>query len=402
MVSLTPIWLPLGLFYITFERWMYYVQNKFADSQGRTTLRINLPQEVFKSPEAMEAVLSQMQQSNSQDNLMQTYIDGKTPLTSSLEIASIGGDVRFYLNVPTKKVKNSVEAALYAQYPGIELIEEDFDYTDEISWDPDKYEYMGFHMGKKEDQVLPIKTYVDYGLDKIAKEEEKFEPMAAMLEAMGKIKPHERLWMQILIVPHVKKSFKTGNLMPEATWDKAGIDKINEMLKRDQRPTTDEETYEKAPMLTMGERDTIAAIERNIGKYAFETAIRWLYITEKGKFSGDTLGPMIRSFAQYDIIGRNGVGIRWRTDFDYNWISDRKGKRKMAWKKFELSLYKSRNYYGQDRKNFADAAKVFSIEELATMYHIPGSGVATPGVRRITSARREAPSNLPTGLSTPI
>ena len=52
MVALTPIWLPFTLFYITFDRWMYYAQNKFAANQGRSTLRIHLPQEVFKSPEA--------------------------------------------------------------------------------------------------------------------------------------------------------------------------------------------------------------------------------------------------------------------------------------------------------------------------------------------------------------
>lgn len=402
MVSLTPIWLPIGLFYITFDRWMYYIQNNFAANQGRTTLRINLPQEVFKSPEAMETVLAQIHNVNSPDNLLQTYIDGKHPLTYSFELVSIGGEVRFYMNVPTKKTKNALEAQLYAQYPGIEVIEEDLDYTDEIRWDPDKYEYMSFHMGKKEDEVLPIKTYIDFGLDKMPKEEEKVEPMAPMLEQLGKLKPHERLWIQILAVPHVKKTFKNGNLIEEPTWDKKGVAKINEMLKRDLRPDPAAETYERAPMLTMGERDVIAAIERNISKYAYEVGIRWTYITEKGKFDGDVISPMIRSFSNYDIIGRNGIGVRWRTDFDYNWLSDRSGKRKKYLKKMELAFHKSRYYYHRDRKGKSDAAKVMSVEELATMFHIPGSTVLTPSLARITSARKEAPSNLPTGLSTPI
>lgn len=401
MIALTPIWLPFVLFYLTFDKWMYYVTNKFAANNGRTTLRIHLPQEVFKSPEAMEAVLSQMHQTNGPDNLYQTYVDGKCPLTASFELVSIGGEVRFYMNVPTKKVKNSLEAALYAQYPGIEVTEEEVDYTSEIRWDTEKYEYFAFHMGKKDDQVLPIKTYIDYGLDKIAKEEEKFEPMAAMLEAIGKIQSHERIWIQILATPHIKKNFKVGSLTEEPSWEKAGIAKISDMLKRTPAGT-DPETMERAPMLTMGERDVVAAIERNIGKYAYEVGIRWLYITEKGKFNGDTLSPIVRSFAQYDIIGRNGVGVRWRTDFDYNFFSDRNGKRKMKLKEFELAKYKDRNYYHHDRKGGADAAKVFSVEELATMFHIPGSGIATPGVSRITSARREAPSNLPTGLNLPI
>jgi hypothetical protein len=163
--------------------------------------------------------------------------------------------------------------------------------------------------------------------------------------------------------------------------------------------TDDSDSFERAPMLTMGERDNIAAIERNVSKYAYEVGIRWMYITQKGKFDGDVISPMIRSFSQYDVIGRNGVGVRWRTDFDYNFLSDRSGKLKLKLKRSELAFYKARYYYYRDRKGGGDAPKVFSVEELATMYHVPGSGVMTPSLPRITSARKEAPSNLPTGIS---
>jgi len=402
MVALTPIWLPLTLFYVSYDRWMFYVQYKFAASQGRSTLRINLPQEVFKSPEAMESVLAQIHNVSSPDNLMQTYIDGRHPLTYSFELVSTGGEVRFYINVPTKKTKNAVEAQLYAQYPGIEVIEEDIDYTDEIKWDPDKYEYMSFHMGKKESSVFPLKTYIDYGLDKIPKEEEKFEPMAPMLEQLGKLKPHERIWIQFLAVPHVKKNFKNGSFREIPTWEKEARLTIDKILKRDTRVETDPDSFERAPMLTMGERDNIAAMERNVSKYAYEVGIRWMYITEKGKFDGDVISPMIRSFSQYDVIGRNGIGVLWRTDFDYNFLSDRSGKLKLKLKKSELAYHKARYYYYRHRSDRKDAPKVFSVEELATIYHIPGSGVMTPSLPRITSARKEAPSNLPTGLQTKI
>lgn len=397
MVALSPIWVPFTLFYILYEKWFYYVRLKFAISQGRTTLRIHLPQEVYKSPEAMEGVLAQIHNTNNPDNLMQSWLDGKYPLMYSFELVSIGGEVRFYINVPTKKTKNAIEAQLYAFYPGIEVTEELHDYTDEITWNPEKYEYMSFHMGKKEDEVMPIKTYIDFGLDKLPKEEEKFEPMAAMLEQLGKAKPHERIWVQFLCLPHFKRNFKNGNLHETTTWEKAAKKKIDEMLKRDQRPDPDEPN-ERAPMLTAGERDTIAAIERNVSKYAYETAIRWMYITEKGKFDGDFISPMIRSFSMYDMIGRNGVGARWRTDFDYNWLQDRSGKRKQSLKKRELMDHKLRSY-SYDLKTKIDTPKVFSVEELATMYHIPGSSVVTPTLPRITSTRKEAPANLPTGQS---
>lgn len=395
MVALSPIWVPIALFYILYEKWFYYVRLKFAINQGRSTLRIHLPQEVFKSPEAMEGVLAQIHNVNSPDNLMQSWLDGKYPLVFSFELVSTGGEVKFYVNVPTKKTKNAVEAQLYAFYPGIEITEEMHDYTDEITWNPDKYDYMSFHMGKKDEEVMPIKTYIDFGLDKLPKEEEKFEPMAAMLEQLGKAKPHERVWVQFLCVPHMKKNFKNGNIHESLTWEKAARAKIDLMLKRDQRPDPDEPA-ERAPMLTAGERDTIAAIERNVSKYAYETAIRWMYITEKGKFDGDFISPMIRAFSMYDMIGRNGVGVRWRTDFDYNWLQDRSGRRKLNLKRRELMDHKLR-VYNYDLKTKFDTPKVFSVEELATMWHIPGSSIITPSLPRIMSTRKEAPSNLPTG-----
>lgn len=403
LVALTPIWLPFVVFNLAFERWMWFVWHKFSHYYGRTTLRIHLPQEVFKSPQAMEGVLTQIHNVQTPDNLMQTYLDGKNPLTYSLEIVSIGGEVRFYMNVPTKKTKNATEAQLYAYYPGVEVTEEELDYTAEIPWDPDKYEYMAFHMGKREDQIYSIKTYVDFELDKMPKEEEKFEPIAAMIEQLSKIRPHERLWIQFLIVPHVKKNFKNGSLSEHPDWTGKIDAKISEMLKRDKREDAEaEEKQERAPMLTAGERDDIATMERHRGKYAYETFIRWILISPKGKFDGDWISPTIRTFAQYDMIRRNTIGVRWRTDFDYMKISDPSGRKVMHLKKDELFNYKIRYIYHQDKAHGADAPKIYSVEELATMFHLPGTSVVTPSLPRIESNRKEAPSNLPTGLGTAI
>ena len=395
-LATSPIWLPVMLFYILFEQWQLYSHKNFVLNQGRTTLRIKLPQEVFKSPEAMESVFAQVHNPYNPDNLMQTYVDGKHPQTLSFELVSYGGDVRFYANVPTKKIKNTLEAQLYAQYPGIEVVEEKVDYAAEVTWDSQEWDIFSLHIGKKADEVLPIKTYIDYGMDKLPKEELKFEPMAPMLEYLGKAKPHERVWIQFLCTPHVKKSFKNGSLMTIGTWEKKAAEKINELMGRDTARRGQEETVNN-PVLTMNERDTIGAIERNVGKYAYEVGIRAMYITKAGKFDGEMIGPLVKSFSQYDIIGRNAVGPRWRTDFDYNWLSDRSGKRKVRMKKNELEAYKKREYMEADRKTKVDTAKVFSVEELATMYHIPGTSVVTPNMSRVESSRKEAPANLPTG-----
>lgn len=396
VVASTPIWLPVLTFYLFFDTWMDYVRGKFAIENGRTTIRIKLPQEVFKSPEAMETVFAQIHNLNGPDNLWQAYIDGKCPLPYSFELVSYGGDVRFYANVPSKKIKNMLEAQLYAQYPGIEIVEEPLDYTAEVTDDLDTWEMMSFHLVKKESQEFPIKTYIDFGLDKMPKEEEKVEPMAPMLEALGSASVNERLWIQILITPHGKKNFKNGHLQSSPTWEKKVFGKIDEMMGREKGSKQGPGEFESQPRLTTGERDSISAMERNAGKYAYSTAIRWMYIAKAGHFNGDSIGLVNRSFSNYDILNRNGLGIRWRTDFDYNWFSDYSGKRKKAMKKDELKQYKLRKYSNGNRK--VDAAKVLTVEELATIYHIPGRSVVTPGLGRIPSIRSEAPPNLPIGL----
>lgn len=398
MIALTPIWLPFVLFFLMFDKWMEYVHNKFRISQGRTTLRIKIPAEIFKSPEAMENVLAQVHTIQSSDNLMQTYLDGKHPLIMSLEIVSIGGDVRLYINCPTKKVKNMIEAQLYAQYPGIEVVEEEFEYTDEIVADSDKYDYFALHMKQKGEEELPIKTYIDLGMDKLPKEEFKLDPMAAMIEHLGTIKPHERLWVQFLCIPHAKKNFNTGHLSAHATWEHNIQDKIDEMMGRKHDKTGPAE-LEGQPRLTTGERDTVESMERHMGKYAYETAIRWVYVTKKDTFDGNIVAGLIRSFSAYDLIGRNQLGVAWRTDFNYKWFQDRSGKRLKRLKKEEVNHYKLRQPMHGSGFNLSPSMKfqIMSVEELATVFHIPSSTVMTPGLARIPSTRKEAPSNLPTG-----
>ena len=396
LAALSPAWIPYTLFYIFFGRWREYIELKFQDDNGRVTLWIKPPQDVFKSPEAMEAVFAQLYNSYARDNLVQAYIDGKHPLTFSFELASVNGEVRFYANLPRKKVKNAFESLLYSQYPGIEIVEEIVDYTAEVKNDLSVHDFMGFRFVKKEDEVLPIKTYIEYGLDKMPKEEEKFEAMAPLLEHLGKCKPHERIWIQWLCTPHVKQEFKNGYLDKKGTWEASGKAKIKQMMEGER--SGDPDNPYTPSRLTTGERDTITAIERNIGKYAYEVVIRAMYITlDKDKFDGDMIGPILRGMSQWDVIGRNGVGLAWRTDFDWNFISDPTGTKKKNWKKRELDLYKGRNFYPADVKKYKDNPKVMSVEELASMYHIPGKSVVTPGLMRVESIRRNAPANLPIG-----
>lgn len=375
---------------------MESVRLKFEDDTGRITLRIKLPQEVFKSPEAMENVLQQVANAGKATNLMEAYLDGKYPLVHSFELVSIGGEVRFYVNVPIKKAKNLIESSLYAQYPGIEVSEEPIDYTAEIRWDPTKWDLMSFHFVKQGEDVLPIKTYIDWGMDKLLKEEQKVEPMAPLIEYLGSAKPHERVWIQILATPHASSDLSTGSLTKKGTWVDAATKKINEMMGREKDKSGPAE-FESQPRLTMSERDTITAIERNVSKTAYEVAIRVVYIAEQDKFSGEMITSMIRAMSGFEVVGRNKIGMGWRTDFDYKFFQDFSGARRAAYKRKELDYYKSRLYIPFEVRRGSDSPKVMSVEEIATIFHIPGSSIVTPALTRVESLRRDAPGNLPVG-----
>lgn len=398
MVATAPVWLPLVTFFLFFESWMEYVKKEYNLKNGRVTLEIKLPQDVFKSPEAMELVLIQLHQTASPDNHIQTYWDGKHPPKYGLELVSRGGDVRFYMNVPRAKFKNIAETQLYAQYPGIEVHELDIDYTAEIPWDPERFAYFSIHFGLKKADAYPIKTYVDYGLTDMPKEEEKVDPITSMLEMLGAIGPGEYMWVQILIDAHRTVTFKEGALSEQPDWKEAARKEIKKIIDDAvKRRGVDEGEGRKGNvmmLLTETEKDTIKAIERSIGKNAFNTAFRGFYIAKKDAFRpGEQIGALITGWRGYDDINRNAVGVRWRTDFDWNWWQDPSGKKRDHYKKQELDEYKRRVY---THHNEIDAPKVCTTEELATMFHLPGKVAATPSLARIPSKRAEPPANLPT------
>lgn len=409
MLISAPVWLPVITFYLFFEYWMYMVRKKYDLNFGQTTIEIKIPQEVFKSPEAMELVLMQLYQTAAPDNHVQTYWDGKHPPRTSLEIVSRHGDVKFYMSLPKKRFKNLAETNLYAQYPGIEVHELEIDYTAEIPWDTSRFAYFSLHMGLKKADAYPIKTYKEYELDRMPKEEEKIDPITTVIEALGSFGPDEHGWVQILIDANREVSFKEGSLTTVPDWKKAAKDEIAKIIKEANKRVGIDPDKDDTKTLTMmnvsdGEKETIKAIERSIGKNAFNTAIRIMYIAKKDSFKiGDRVPAMITMFKSFDDINRNAIGVRWRTDVDWPWWQDPHGHHVTAYKEMELDEYKRRDYTSRSHShdsvthNLIDAPKVMTTEELATIFHLPGKVSTTPSLGRIPSKRAEAPSNLPTG-----
>ena len=144
--------------------------------------------------------------------------------------------------------------------------------------------------------------------------------------------------------------------------------------------------------LTKADTDAIESLEKSVNKLPFETGIRALYIATPESFNPVNISGLTGSFRQYSSSNLNGfVPTRGLTIFNYPW-QDYKDIRKENIRRKLLDAYKRRSYFYSPfkRKHF-----VLNTEELATIYHFPGSIVTTPTLARITAARGEPPPNLP-------
>lgn len=398
IIASSPLWLPYILFYLWFESWMFYIQSLNRLKGGRVSLEIMLPKDMFKSPAAMESILTQLFQKASPDNLVDTYWAGKHPPYYGLEIISTEGTVRFIVSTQNNKYKTFVENAFYSQYPGIEIRELPVDYTAAVPWDPEKWGYMPIHFGKRHtDQKmgLPIMTYIDFGLDKDPKEEFKHSPLSQMIELLGSLGPGEHLWFQFLIRVHREETFDTGSLGTVPDW-RGGIKKeMQAIIDGARKRNADEEDESRGSvMLTPMERSNIEVLERAMSKWPYKVQIRVMYAAKLENIDYDRIGQAITIFQATENHSRNGIRYKWRADYDWNWWQDPSGKKRLHHKQEELEQYKLRLYEG---KNGRDVGSIMTTEEIATLFHLPGAVITTPGLARIPSARAEAPTNLPTG-----
>jgi hypothetical protein len=480
--------------------WMMYINQKYLNKTNEeyVMLEILLPREIFKSPYATEVAISSLLQTGGYGNWYQKYFLGNLPMYSSLEIASLGGVIHFYVRTQ-KKFRSLVESNFYAQYPGIEIIEAE-DYTKLIrynhlskdvnvwgelyglqaSWEL-KDEKTGENLKvegekyKMPADFLPIKTYVDYGLEKDPKEEFKIDPLTPLLEMMGSIGEGEYLWYQVIVQD---ESLYNGKKLPKfylnkATGEHWSLSDMTERFKKqtrtsgyiksgtvakddfgedrektvtvgkdaDGKPITEtvkikykeDKTIPKKEMeLTMEEKGQIEAANKKFAKPLALVVMRLLYIadTSKTKFNPQNIQNIL-SFPK-PFSGWNQIGFKKNTDpYDYPWQNF--GKRRTAWRTEEMfDAYVEREaFYPHitERKNLdswedtffwgstmktrktwrmlyeaifhpfthphPDEPFTLNLEEIATVWHLPGAVATTPTLPRIDSAKGVAPVNLP-------
>lgn len=394
IIFFAPLWLPLLL-----GRWVLYQfvtaqRVAYIARQKHILLELRMPRDTMKTPMAMESVFSALHLGPGEATWWKKFILGQSRPWFSLEIVSLGGRVHFYIWT-RDAYRRAIESALYAQYPGMEIIEVE-DYSRLVDPSHAPQQVVGFEYVKRAPQAKPIRTYIDFGLDRPQKPEEQVDPLAQIVELLGSLGPHEQLWCQIIIRTH--KGERYGK--KDYTWK----DEAEEAVREIREATTTEMEYVDAngkvqkskgfPNPTKGQMELMANIQRNAGKLAYDAGIRVLYTAPEQHYQGIVGGYIVGFFKPFNSEGGNGLGVTedWSNKYsDYPW-EDPHGHHQAHSMHLMVEMYRRRAFF---HSPYIGSYSVMSTEELATLFHVPSSTVATPNMPRIQSTTGGAPVNLP-------
>lgn len=396
LAGTAPVWLPIVLWIAAWATWVHYVRSLFLSGRDPILLEIKMPREILKSPRAMEMVLSSFWINSGEVTFISRAWNGSVRPWFSLEIASFGGDVHFYIWC-WKTMKNIVENAFYAQYPNLEIREVE-DYAAAFRYDRTTHEcFVTDYKYEVRGDEYPVKSYVDFELDRDPKDEYRVDPFAQVVEVFSNIKPHEQMWLQIML----RKEGKSGILIRHDTgWEKRIDVAVKDIRKRasiqpgkENAPDDDERKY-GFPRPTWGETRVIETLERHKSKLAFEVGIRAIYSSTKG-IHGQTATAMRWIWRPYnDAAMLNNLRPRgdWGHNvFDYPW-QDLNGFRADLMSRRFIDAYRRRSYHYEP---WIGKALVMSTETIASLWHPPSATIQAPGLARIPATKAEPPANLP-------
>lgn len=392
------------VFYFLFKiLWMKHIQEKFWASADWVLLEIIPPKNIEKSPKPMEALFIGFCGAEKSFNPIELFIDGAFTDYMSLEIVGDSGTVHFYIRT-MKKYRHLVEAHLYAQYPDVEIVEVP-DYVNDVpkvipnsQWD-----IWSSDLGFSKDNAYPIKTYPKFEESVTGK---MIDPLAGLVEAMGKLGPNQKLWLQWIIQPTKtswaeKEGKKLAEKLKGRTKDDQNllqmvlhdlIDVFSNLFKALSEPVdfSQEAKKDEQPLefrLSPGERDVLKAVEENLGKPQFFVRPRYAYVGRRENYDkGVGINAFFGAIRQFSDENLNALKPNTTKTTAYHIFIE---SRLRYLQRKQLRRYRDRSMDGEGGR------LVMSSEELATVFHLPDMNVLAPSLTRVETKRGGAPSNLP-------
>jgi len=422
------VFLPLMLerqlktFYLWWLNWDYnYQKAKWI------VLEITPPKEILVPAKAMEDVFSVVYPLLDKANFRERWCDGELPngpYWFSFELASIEGKIHFYARFRSEH-KLTVETALYAHYPEIE-IREVSDYTKLVppTVPNEEWDMYGEDWDFLKTDPYPIRTYEKFFEpqgERIITEEKRIDPIISLLEGMSKLGPGEHYWVQFITTPILD--------FDEPNYYKEGKKIINSLSKRPENkdttfwedlwyvakqiimgpekegsgekasyawlPQNKEEFGEGEMVLTPGEREIITEVENKLKKPCFRTTIRGVYVAKRESWKVPHKFLMRGYTAHFATENMNKLIFQaaTRPRVHYFWRARRVFLR--ARKMFRMTVLRFPPLF--PKRMSSDINPIFSAEELATMYHFPlrVSGMVGSTMAWVESKKSGPPPNLP-------
>jgi len=408
LLSFWWLWLPLFLFFIFFQTWMYYIQRQWRASVPFVLLEIKPPKEIEQSPKITEAIFAAIWSiSGTVSTKLDKYLKGMTQHFMTFELVGISGEIKFLVRTPAI-YRNLIEGKIYAEYPKAEISEVE-DYVDNLptgvldrDWD-----LWGTVMQLAKENAYPLRTYNDF-IDILPKQP-FIDPISTLMEALAKLRPGEQVWIQIFARPAAdswiadgkkivskimgKPEAKKQGIIGEITsgWGTAFQSVLSELASgkpalpapsaRDQKP----ELPSMMMHLSPGEKEIIEEIEKKMAKKAFECKINLLYFGKRDLFFKPTVSTIMGFFNQFATLNLNA--LRPNPRFTTKAFYAMAGKRLAFKKRVILRLCRQRTFW--------DKGFILNIEELASLWHFPTISVQAPMMPQVEAKKGTPPAELP-------
>lgn len=284
----------------------------------------------------------------------------------SLEMAAIGQRIRFYIWTP-KHLQAFVEGQIYAQYPTVQIYEQEEDYADR------QLSQTVIHSAEltlTDNETLPIKTFPSFEVD----------PLAAITATLAKLdNSDEEMWIQIIARPVHDDWHRKGARMVSRIKRGGGIlsgaggsalSYAGEAFAALVRPPTATGEGKTEAQLSERDKSRISGIEEKGKKLGYQVKVRLLYAGHDQTTARLRMQALVGAFKQFNTTNLNGFNVKNST----------------------FNRDKQLEY---QTRFFIDGGFILNIEELASIFHLPHTSVETPNIVWATTKTAEPPSNVP-------
>ena len=361
------VWIPivLVLFYLTWRNYQKanQVEKPIVES---SLLVLEIPKANDKSELAAEQLFASLH-GILRDKKELKY-NGGAQEHLSFEIASVNGQIRFYVWVP-KTLQSFVEGQIYSQYPTVQIHTADEDY---VAHERQHSVTYTSELALAESEFLPIKTFQSFEVDPLA----GITGTLAKLESTG-----EELWIQVLVRPVADEwhkqaerwvdSVRNGSFMQFFTGGgDFNLKWLGGLFSALWQPPEAGAGASAPKELSERDKTRISEAEKKATKLGYQVKIRMAYLGESETSAKLRMQGLVGTFKQFNSTNLNGFRIA-----------------NESFKKEDLAKYRQRL--------FADRGYILNIEELASVFHLPHTNVETPNIVWASSKTAEPPAKLP-------